>query len=109
MAAFKSFSFNLSTAPQTLYTVPNNIVAVVILCQAANVSDTNQSVTLTRHDAIRNLDADLAPAVVVPSSSAIALLTGKLALMSGDILSSFCATDSAVDLTITVMETPQSA
>lgn len=105
---FKSFGFNLSETPQVLYSTANGKVAIVIFCQAANKSENNQSVILDREDALRNVTASLAPSVVVPSHSAIALLTGKLALLPGDNLVAYAAVDGAIDITISIMEMTQS-
>lgn len=106
-SSFNSLGFNLSTTPQILYSQTTGKVCVVILCQAANKTDNNQSVNLIRHDALRNVDVSLAPDIVVPAKSAVGLLTGKLVLMAGDTLLGSAATDSTIDITLSLMEMTQ--
>lgn len=104
--AFKNAKAALTTSAATIYTCPASTVAIVLLCQAANIDGTNAAdVTISWTDASdSNAETRLASTISVPADAALSCLDGKLVLEAGDTLKGLASADGDLAVTVSVME-----
>ena len=105
MIKFKNAGSVLSTMAADVYVCPADTTAIVVLCQAANVTSRADSVSVSWVDAsANNVITRLANNVPIPAYEAQGMLTGKLVLEAGDKICGACATPNVVELTVSVLE-----
>ena len=104
--AFKNAKLALTTTAATIYTCPASTVAIVLMCQAANIDGTNAAdVTVSWTDASdSNAETKLASTISVPADAALSCLDGKLVLEAGDALKGLASADGDLVITVSVME-----
>lgn len=96
----------LTTAYQTIYTVPASTTATITALHASNTGSVNVAVSVQWLDAsaanaTRNLGTDIS----VPKNAAWNVLDGqKLVLGAGDVIQAKKGTDGSADITISAME-----
>ena len=88
-----------------VYTVPSNTTSVVLLVQAANVTNRADVLTLVWTDASNaNAVTRLAFQIPIPANQATGLLTGKLVLEAGDKIRAQCGIHQAIELSLSALE-----
>ena len=102
---FKNAKAKVQATDTTVYTCPAATVAIVIGCQVANVSATNEEVAVwwtddSDADAITRLVKD----VIIPGQAALAPIAGKLVLESGDVIKAIGETNDDAEITVSVLE-----
>ena len=104
---FTSRQTELTTTEQVAYTAPSGYTAVVLLAQAANITSSGASVTFIVRDNSGGspIDTELADEFVLAPHDSAGLLTGKLVLEEGNSLVALSGTNSAVKLTLSMLET----
>lgn len=104
--AFKNAKRELTTSNATIYTCPADTVAIVLLCQVANVDGTNDAyVTVSWTDASdSSAETKLVSTLNVPSASSLSCLDGKLVLEAGDALKGMASEGGDLMITVSVME-----
>lgn len=100
---FKSLQYTFTNSEADIYTAPAGYTAIILNAQCANkvVTDTTVTFKLDKAGAQSILVDDL----VIPPNDAANLATGKLVLQSGDKLRGVASANSALDLTISFLET----
>ena len=102
---FKNARLALTTAIADLYVCPAATTAIVVLCQAANVSTRADALTVQWTDSSNgNAVTRLVNATPVPAYESQGVLVGKLVLEAGDKIRASCATSSSIELTASVVE-----
>ena len=100
---FKTYTANLTTTPETIYTAPAGHTTVVLLAQVSNISESEIQVA-ANHVRDSNSTA-LVYNIGVPMNDSVNLLSGKLILETGDsIVVSASANDSA-QMLLSILET----
>ncbi len=104
--AFKNAKLALTTTAATIYTCPADTVAIVLLCQVANVDGTDAaSVSISWTDSSdSDTETMLASTISVPADAALSVLDGKLVLEAGDVLKGLASADGDLVITVSVME-----
>lgn len=100
---FKSVTFNLTTASQQVYTVPDNVTSIILGTQAANTSLVPATITaeLVKTDGLYTILNDF----VIPPNDAANIINGKLIMESGSALVVSASSDLSIDLVISLLET----
>jgi len=98
---FKSVAVDVTTSANTFYTAPSNTTAIVLLAQVTNVGNADANVTFSSST---NGDTELAKDFTIPVGDAASLLTGKLVLEAGNSVSVSANANSALKLTLSVLE-----
>jgi len=104
---FKNDRLVVQTTPGDVYTCPSATTAVVLLCQATNVTTsgtpTNTSVWWTdasNADAVTRLLLEFP----VPPKGSMSAVSGRLVLEAGDKIRAFCGTNNNVEVSVSVLE-----
>lgn len=101
---FKSVGLALTNTTATVYTCPSATTAVVTLCQAANVTGTQEPVTVQWRDSSAAKTTILAKAVNVPTNASLNCLAGRLVLEAGDYIEAFSDGSNQIELTLSILE-----
>jgi hypothetical protein len=81
--AFKTTTFNVTTADAIVYTAPAGVTSVVLLAQVSNIDPINTiivSATYLRGSTLTSIIKN----TQVPINDSVSLLSGKLILQAGD-------------------------
>ncbi len=102
---FKNAKLKIQDTLTDVYTCPSATVAIVIGCQVANVSGTDEEVEVIWTDAS---DADavtrLVKDVVIPAQAALTPIAGKLVLEAGDKIRAVGETNDDAEIVVSVLE-----
>lgn len=102
---FKHYQTALTTANTTIYSCPSGTTAIVFMAQAANKDVTqSSSITCVVSDASAGTTRYIARDIVMPSRTSVNILGGKLVLEASDSLSANSASNSAIDLILSILE-----
>ena len=101
---FKTVTSELTTTNDVVYTAPNGITAIILMAQATNVTNTVEQVTFSHLDTDASEETELVKQYEIPPSDASGLITGKLVVESGNSVKAFCSSNSAMKLTLSVLE-----
>lgn len=99
---FKSVAIDATTVANTFYTTPAGTTSIILLAQATNVSNADANITF--YSSV-NGNTELAKDFTIPVGDSATMITGKLVLESGNSLSVFSSANSAIKLTVSVLET----
>jgi hypothetical protein len=109
---FKNANQVCTVSLTDVYTCPltngngNVSAAVVLLIQAANVTNRADTFTLVWTDSSNaNAVTHLCSQVPIPAQQAVGCLTGKLVLEPGDKIRAQSGTHQAIELSVSVLET----
>lgn len=101
---FKNAKLELTDTDSTIYTVPAGTVAIIINSHVTNIAVSNTELTMTWIDSSdSNNSTYIADAIVVPSTAAYEPM-GKLVLEAGDSVKGFASANSALDVTLSILE-----
>lgn len=104
---FKTITKVATTSPVGIYTAPVGYTGVVLLAQAANVSNQTQTVSFS-HQRTRSgiaVTTEILKDFPISSSDTANLLAGKLVLESGDVLVLSASNSSDVKFLGSILET----
>ena len=103
---FKSVNADLGTSANTsIYQCPSSTTAIVILCQVANVDESNAAdVYVDYYDSSETQAKALAHTISVPADTALNPIGGKLVLNAGDQLRAWASAASDLEIVISVLE-----
>ena len=101
---FKTVTTELTTSNQTLYTSPTGITSIVLMAQAANVSNNVTSVVFSHYDVSTTTETELVKNYEIPPFDASGLLTGKLVIETGDSLKASVSANNSIKLTLSILE-----
>ena len=101
---FKNGRAAATASLATVYTVPADTTAIVLLAQATNVGSGAQAVTFCWYDASGTVKTELVKLLSVPEKAAVGLIAGKLVLEAGDYMQVSAGAVSVIELSISVLE-----
>jgi len=102
---FRMYNQTLTTSNANVYVSPANTTTIVILGQVANVDTANAAdIYVFATDSGNTSTKFLAKKVPVPAAAATTFLTGKLVLEAGDYITANANLNSAIDVTLSVLQ-----
>lgn len=101
---FKTVTANLTTNTETLYTSPAITSTIILMAQVTNVGATAEEVTAYHYDG-SSVSTELVKEFPVPINDAVGVLTGKLILMPGQSFTASASANSALKITLSLLET----
>lgn len=101
---FKTITANLTTNTETLYTSPPITSTIILMAQITNVGETAEDVTVYHYDGSA-VSTELVKQFPVPINDAVGVLTGKLILMPGQSFTASASANSALKITLSLLET----
>lgn len=103
---FKNARGIVATTYQTIYTCPNNTVALIVGAQGANVDgSTSVDVSMQWLDASNgNAATRLAHVVSIPSAASLGLVSGQFVLEAGDSIQVMGSAAGKAEITLGVLE-----
>lgn len=100
---FRTVTAELTTAGAEIYTAPPGYSAIILMAQASN----NTAGTVDITAAVLNLDSSetrLVDGFSIPGNDAAGLLDGKLVLETGYGFTASASANSALSLTLSILE-----
>ena len=104
---FKSLQYTFTNSEAVIYTAPVGYTAIILNAQCANKHTANVTVSfkLRKPGTPSDTDSVLVDDLVIPINDAANLATGKLVLQPGDKIMGVASHNSALDLTLSFLET----
>lgn len=100
---FKTVNPVASTNATEIYTAPVGYTAVVLMAQAANIDTTSHDVTFSHKRS--STVTELTKSTPIPGNDALAMVTGRLVLESGDKLVLSASDETNIKVTVSLLET----
>ncbi len=100
---FKTVNPVASTSATEIYTAPVGYTAVVLMAQAANIDTTSHDVTFSHKRS--STVTELTKSTPIPGNDALAMVTGRLVLESGDKLVLSASDGTNIKVTVSLLET----
>ena len=101
---FKTVTANVTTASSLVYTAPSSITSIILMAQCANITGNNHNVSFN-HVSSAGIRTELLRNYAVLKNDAVGLLTGKLILEQNNSVEITASSNSALKLTMSVLET----
>lgn len=101
---FKSIQFEFTTSEAVIYTAPTGYTTIILNAQCSNKISSEATVSFKLRK-VGDTDSVLVDNLIIPPSDAANLATGKLVLQPGDKLVGQADQGSALDLTVSFLET----
>lgn len=102
---FKNARAVLATTAAVVYTCPASTTAIITGAQATNVDSSARTVSMLWTDASASAaQTYVTSAVSIPVSASYEPVSGKLVLEAGDQLLGFASANSAIHLSVSVLE-----
>ena len=92
-----------STSATEIYTAPVGYTGVVLMAQAANIDSTSHDVTFSHKRS--STVTELTKSTPIPGNDALAMVTGRLVLESGDKLVLSASNGTNIKVTVSLLET----
>lgn len=102
---FRTVTAEVSTANTVVYSAPYGITSIILMAQAANITDNSQSVSFTHIAASGNVKTELLKNYSVPKNDAVGLLTGKLIVEQNNSVEIYASSNDSIKLTMSILET----
>lgn len=100
---FKTKTFELTTANQTIYSTPTGLTTIVLGAQASNIGSVPATVTFTLRK--NNVNFVMLNAFEIPPNDAAEMTTGKLVIEEGSSVSAVASANSILNLVLSILET----
>lgn len=101
---FTSTAAELTTVQSIVYTVPTGNTGIVLMAQVTNVTGTAADATVIFHNGADSSDTELVKDFTIAPNDAAGVITGKLVLKEGDWLEAVASTNSALKITLSILE-----
>lgn len=100
---FRNVTADLVTTGATVYTAPAGYAGIVLLAQFSNITagTVEASMFVNKSNVLTSIVTDFE----IPANDALGALTGKLVLESGHAVFVSASADSAVQFTMSILET----
>ena len=97
----------LSNNPSTIYTAPIGYVGVILLAQVANISTSTETINFYHNRTVSgsNVATEILLGYPISGNDTLSLLTGKLALQSGDSISISGSSTTNLKYIVSILET----
>ena len=92
-----------NTSATEIYTAPVGYTGVVLMAQAANVDSISHDVTFSHKRS--STVTELTKSTPIPGNDALAMVTGRLVLESGDKLVLSASNGTNIKVTVSLLET----
>lgn len=102
---FKTVTADLTTATSNVYTTPVGVTTIVLMAQVTNVTADVANTTVSTFDADSSTATELVKDFEIPGNDASSVTAGKLVLETGNKLQASAGANSALKLTLSILET----
>lgn len=102
---FKTVTADATTIDDTVYTAPSGVTSIILMAQAANITANTADVTFSHYNANTSIQTELVKDYSIPGNDAAGLITGKLVVEPGNSVKIQASANSAIKLTLSVLET----
>ena len=103
--SFKTVTANLTTSGNNImYTAPPITSTIILMAQVTNVGNSTEEVTASHYDGT-SVTTELVKNFSVPVADAVGVLVGKLVLTAGQSFLASASANSALKLTLSLLET----
>lgn len=102
---FKTVTADLTTATANVYTAPNGVTSIVLMAQVTNVTSSTANTTVSHVESTGSISTELVKDFDIPGNDAAGVVTGKLVIETGDKISASAGANSALKLTLSILET----
>lgn len=100
---FKTFTAELTTTEDTVYTAPSGVTAIVLMAQVANVSGAASKVTALHVDGA--VETELVKDFAIGPDDSTSVTTGKLILQAGQSIKASAQGNEQLKIVLSVLET----
>jgi hypothetical protein len=100
---FKTITATAGTASVGIYTAPVGYSGVVLLAQAANITNNTYSVTFSHQRG--SVTTELIKNSPIPGNDSLSLITGRLIVQQNDILVLSASDVNSIKVTVSLLET----
>lgn len=101
---FTSTAAELTTGQTTIYTAPVGNTSIVLMAQVTNVTGTAADATVIYFNSDDSTETELVKDFTIAGADAAGVITGKLVLKEGDKIDAFASTNSALKITLSILE-----
>lgn len=102
---FKTVTAELTTATSNVYTAPNGVTTIVLMAQVTNITSSSANTTVSTFDSDSQVSTELVKDFEIPGNDASSVTAGKLVLETGNKIQASAGANSALKLTLSVLET----
>ena len=100
---FKTYTKQLTTSGQTIYTAPTGYTGIILYAHVTNYGSADTTVTMSH---VRSsTTTQIINAASVPANDAYIPLDGKLVLETSDYITATAGTNSILKILVSVLET----
>lgn len=99
---FRTVTATLSTTLETIYTAPLEVSSIILMAQITNVTTTAGTVTFAHDDGV--VATELLKDFAIPGNDAVAAITGKLVLESGEQVRVSANQNNKFKITLSILE-----
>ena len=100
---FKTYTANLTTTAETIYTAPVGKTTVILLAQVSNISE--GTVQASSNHVRDSNNTALVYNTSIPVYDSVNLLSGKLVLETGDSITASASEDGSAQILLSILET----
>jgi hypothetical protein len=100
---FKTITNVVGTSTVGIYTAPVGYTGVVLLAQATNIGSSTQTISFGHRRS--GEDTEVVKNLAIPASDTASLVSGKLVVETGDILTIVGSTDTDLKYLSSILET----
>jgi hypothetical protein len=101
---FKTYTANITTADEIIYTTPENNTGIVLMAQVANITSSETTITFAHYDVTANTATELVKDFAIPGNDASGVITGKLVVQEGNSLRASASSNGALKITLSILE-----
>lgn len=101
---FRTYTAELTTNNEIIYTVPENNTGIVLMAQVANVSANTAAVTFAHYNSTADVETELVKDYEIPGNDASSVITGKLVIQEGDSVKAQSSANDTFKITLSILE-----
>lgn len=100
---FKTVTSEITTSDTVVYSSPTGFTGIILMAQVANVTTSDATVTFS-HVNSSDVKTELVKNFYIPPNDAASMLTGKLVLEEGSSVEVEASENSALKITLSILE-----
>lgn len=101
---FKTYTANITTSDEVIYTTPANNTGIVLMAQVANVTSSAATVTFSHLDNTANTTTELLKDFELPGNDASGVISGKFVVQEGNSIVASASANNTLKITLSILE-----
>ena len=101
---FRTYTAELTTNNEIIYTVPENNTGIVLMAQVANISANTAAVTFAHYNSFSDVETELVKDYEIPGNDSSSVVTGKLVIQEGDSVKAQSSAADTFKITLSILE-----